>query len=69
MLLIALAVLTLAWLLAVSVVVGLCVSAARGDRVLLGASTERQRPAPYGEGLRALALARVARRQRISTYG
>ena len=67
MLLIALAAFTLAWLLAVSVVVGLCVSAARGDRALFGASTERRRPSPYGEGLRALPLARVVRRQRIST--
>ena len=49
MILIAVVVLAIVWIVVLSVIVGLCVSAAQGDRALLGALSARRAAARQTE--------------------
>jgi hypothetical protein len=56
MILIAVVLLAVVWIGVLSVIVGLCASAAQGDRALMGAPTVRRAPAHQAEPVAQLRL-------------
>lgn len=56
MILIAVVVLAVVWVVVLSVIVGLCISAAQGDRALMGAPSARRAAAHQSEPVAQLRL-------------